>query len=130
MNKFPLTCLALLNISVLFGGSNLDAKIDYFFENFNVASNITSSEYIDSNLGVNFLGSSGAVRTNVYDVNPIHIQLPSFSAGCSGIDFTLGGINIASKEEMKEALKSIASNGIAYAFLLGVETVSPSFPLQ
>lgn len=122
MNK---TLLALLQISVLFGDNHLDKKIDQFFQNFNVASNVTSSEYLNSNLGVNFLGSSGAVRTNVYDVNPIHVQLPNFTAGCGGIDFTLGGINIASKDEMKKALKSIATNGIAYAFLLGVETVSP-----
>lgn len=125
MNKFLTTGLALLKISILLGDNHLDKKIDQFFQNFNVASNVTSSEYLNSNLGVNFLGSSGAVRTNVYDVNPIHIQLPNFTAGCGGIDFTLGGINIASKEEMKKALKSIATNGVAYAFLLGVETVSP-----
>lgn len=105
--------------------SKLEKKIDQFFQDFNIAANVTSSDYVDSNLGVNFLGSSGAIRTNVQDVNPIHIQLPQFSAGCSGIDFTLGGINIASKEEMKKALKSIATNGASYAFLLGIETVSP-----
>ena len=121
MNKY---FLVLLAISPLFGKS-LDKKIDEFFSSYNVAANNTSSEMIDSQLGVHFLGSSGAVRTTVYDVNPIHIQLPTFSAGCSGIDYTLGGINIASKDEMKKALKSIATNGIAYAFLLGIETVSP-----
>jgi conjugative transfer pilus assembly protein TraH len=125
MNKLLTAGLALLKISILFGDNHLDNKIDQFFQNFNVASNVTSSEYLNSNLGVNFLGSSGTVRANVYDVNPIHVQLPSFTAGCGGIDFTLGGINIASKDEMKKALKSIATNGIAYAFLLGIETVSP-----
>ncbi len=125
MNKFLTTGLILLKMSILCGENNLNKKIDQFFQNFNVASNVTSSESMNSNLGVNFLGTSGAVRTTVYDVNPIHVQLPNFTAGCGGIDFTLGGINIASKEEMKKALKSIATNGIAYAFLLGVETVSP-----
>ena len=116
--------MALLAASPLFSGG-LDDKIDAFFNRFNVASNHTSSELVDSKLGVHFFGSSGAVRTAVYDVSPIHVQLPSFSGGCSGIDYTLGGINIASREEMKTALKSIATNGVAYAFLLGVETVSP-----
>lgn len=125
MNKTLIASIAILNTSFLFAGDNLDKKIDQFFQNFNIASNTTSAEAINSNLGVNFLGSSGAVRTSVYDVNPVHIQLPSFSAGCSGIDFTLGGINIASKSEMKKALKSIATNGVSYAFLLGIETVSP-----
>lgn len=123
MNKWFF--VGLIALSAVQGFGELDKKIDEFFNRFNIASNNTSSELINSKLGVHFLGSSGVVRTNVYDVNPIHIQLPSFSAGCSGIDYTLGGINIASKDEMKKALKSIASNGLAYAFLLGVETVSP-----
>ena len=121
MNKY---LIALLAASPLLGKS-LDKKIDEFFNSYNIATNHTSSEMIDSQLGVHFLGSSGAVRTTVYDVNPIHIQLPTFSAGCSGIDYTIGAINIASKDEMKKALTSIATNGVAYAFLLGVETVSP-----
>ncbi len=76
-------------------------------------------------MGVHFLGGNGVARVNVYDINPVHVQMPSFSAGCGGIDYTLGGLNIASKDEMKKALKSIASNGVGYAFLLGIETVSP-----
>ena len=74
---------------------------------------------------MHFLGGTGVVRTAVYDVNPIHTSLPSISAGCGGIDYTLGGINIASSGEMKKALQSVLSDGIAYAFLLSIETVSP-----
>ena len=89
-------------------------------------SNTTSPELINSQLGVHYIGGTGEVRSGVYDVNPIHVSLPSFSAGCGGIDYNFGGINIASKDEMKRALKSIASNSVGYAFLLGLETVSPS----
>lgn len=110
---------------LLFGKSDLDGQINKFFDQFNIVANNTSSEYDNSSLGVNFLGAGGTVRTTVFDVNPIHVQLPSFSAGCGGIDYTLGGINIASAKEMREALKSIASNAVSYAFLLGIETVSP-----
>jgi conjugative transfer pilus assembly protein TraH len=125
MNRAILGSLLLLNVSSLFADGKLEGKIDQFFNQFNVASNTTSSEASNSQLGVHFLGNSGSVRTGVVDVSPVHVQLPSFSSGCGGIDFTLGGINIASKEEMKKALKSIATNGIGYAFLLGIETVSP-----
>lgn len=105
--------------------NSLDDKINSFFETFNTKANNSSPEFINSQLGVHFLGGSGTVRSGVYDINPIHTTLPNISAGCGGIDYTLGGINIASKEEMKAALKSIASNGVGYAFLLSVETVSP-----
>lgn len=104
---------------------NLDDKINAFFNAFNVNASISPPEKIDSQLGVHFLGGNGVVRTSVYDVNPIHVSLPSISAGCGGIDYTLGGINIASSGEMKKALRSIASNGLAYSFLLSIETVSP-----
>lgn len=119
---FPLALLLSLH-TLAFG--DLNKEIDKFFDNFNTKANTSSPEYINSQLGVHFLGGSGAIRTGVYDINPIHTSLPSISAGCGGIDYTLGGINIASKEEMKNALKSIASNGVGYAFLLGIETVSP-----
>lgn len=122
MNK--LLIIMILSVNSLAFGS-LDHEINKFFNSFNTKANTSSPEYINSQLGVHFLGGGGAIRTRVYDVNPIHISLPSISAGCGGIDYTLGGINIASKDEMKNALKSIASNGVGYAFLLGIETVSP-----
>jgi conjugative transfer pilus assembly protein TraH len=124
MNKLMQTIFLLLLPALSFA-SSLDSNINKFFDAFNVKANSSSPEYINSQLGVHFLGGGGAVRTAVYDVSPIHTSLPNISAGCGGIDYTLGGINIASKEEMKNALKSIASNGIGYAFLLGIETVSP-----
>lgn len=105
--------------------ADLDSKISSFFDAFNTTANRSSADYINSQLGVHFLGGTGTVRTAVYDVSPVHINMPNVSAGCGGIDYTLGGINIASKDEMKKALKSIASSGVAYAFLLGIETVSP-----
>jgi conjugative transfer pilus assembly protein TraH len=123
MNKFLQIALLLSIQTLVFG--NIDDQIDKFFNNFNTKANTSSPEYINSQLGVHFLGGGGAVRTGVYDVNPIHTTLPSISAGCGGIDYTLGGINIASKKEMENALKSIATNGVGYAFLLTIETVAP-----
>lgn len=125
MRQWLILSCTLLGSSTLLGKNSLEGQINQFFDQFNVVANNTSSEYENSSLGVNFLGAGGTVRTTVFDVNPVHIQLPSFSAGCGGIDYTLGGINVVSAKEMREALKSIASNGISYAFLLGIETVSP-----
>ena len=115
----------LLPYPLFSGDKDLDNQINKFFKTFNLKSNITTPESIDSQLGVHFLGGGGVVRSSVYDVKPIHTTLPTISAGCGGIDYTLGGINIASKAEMKAALQSIASNGVGYAFLLSIETVSP-----
>lgn len=81
---------------------------------------------ISDELGVNFLGGSGMVRADVIDLNPVHVSLPKFKAGCGGIDYTMGAIHIASGEEMMATLKSIIKNGAGYSFQLALETVSPS----
>lgn len=122
-STFKVLSIFLFLPSALFPDFN--KQINNFFETFNINRNSSSAEYINSQLGVHFLGGNGVVRTGVYDVNPIHTSLPSISAGCGGIDYALGGINIASSAEMKQALRNIASNGIAYSFLLSIETVSP-----
>lgn len=99
--------------------------MDRWYNSMNILVHQDSMEALNSDLGVHFLGGTGTVRSRVYDVSPIHINLPTFSAGCGGIDYTMGAINIASKDEMIKALKSIMSNAGSYAFLLGLEVVSP-----
>jgi conjugative transfer pilus assembly protein TraH len=99
--------------------------MDKWYNSMNILVHQDSMEVLNSDLGVHFLGGTGTVRSRVYDINPIHINLPTFSAGCGGIDYTMGAINIASKDEMIKALKSIMSNAGSYAFLLGLEVVSP-----
>lgn len=115
----------LIVLSPTCGFASFDDQINGFFDQFNIVANNTDPNFFYSQSGVHFLGGQGSMRAKVYDIDPVHIQMPNFSAGCGGIDYTLGGINIASKDEMKKALKSIASNSIGYAFLLGIETVSP-----
>ena len=104
--------------------STLNADL---LERFQIVNKHNSSEgVISDELGVNFLGGSGMVRSDVMDLNPVHVSLPKFKAGCGGIDYTMGAINIASGEEMMNTLKSIIKNGAGYSFQLALETVSPS----
>jgi conjugative transfer pilus assembly protein TraH len=96
-------------------------------ERFQILSKHNNADaFADEELGVNFIGGDGLVRADVVDINPVHVSLPKFKAGCGGIDYTLGAINIASGKEMLGALKSIIKNGAGYAFQLSLETVSPS----
>jgi conjugative transfer pilus assembly protein TraH len=124
IKTFLIGSLLLCYSSIFADG--LDQKIGTFFDKFNTVYNTSTPQAIHSQLGVHFIGGNGVVRTHVYDVNPIHVSLPTFSSGCGGIDYNLGAINMASGSEIKNALKGIASNAVGYAFLLGVETISPS----
>ncbi|MBX9744372.1 MAG: conjugal transfer protein TraH [Chlamydiales bacterium] len=124
MDRRWLSGILLMCCSSLFG--SLDQKTGDFFNKFNTVYNTSDPVAINSQLGVHFVGGNGVLRTNVYDINPIHVGMPTFSAGCGGIDYNLGAISMASGSEIKNALKGIASNAVGYAFLLGVETISPS----
>lgn len=126
-NKLIVCLILLLCPLMLFpeAKSSFGNKASEWFDKMNIVSNTTSSDSINSQLGVHYLGGHGTVKSGVVSTNPIHVSLPTISAGCGGIDYTMGAINIASKDEMKKALKSIASNGTSYAFLLALETASP-----
>ncbi|MCB1073687.1 MAG: conjugal transfer protein TraH, partial [Chlamydiia bacterium] len=105
---------------------SFSGKIQEFFDQTNIPANISEGDvFYDDVIGVNFLGGSGFVRTQVSDINPIHVSLPKLNVGCGGIDYTMGALNIVSKDEMKKALLNIAKNAGTHAFLLALETTSP-----
>lgn len=111
-------------LSLLFLSQALTAGL---LENLQILNKHNDGEIVASEeLGVNYIGGTGMVRADVVDLNPVHVSLPSFKAGCGGIDYALGSFNIASGKEMKKALKAIISDGVGYAFQLGLETMSPS----
>lgn len=116
-----ISVLAIVNVQA----RDIHRAMEDWFNRMNIVSNSSSPDFVNSQLGVHFLGGDGTTKMNTYSINPTHVSLPKISAGCGGIDYTMGAIHIASKDEIKKALKSIASNGAGYAFLLGIETVSP-----
>jgi len=118
-----LTCISSLDAKEK---KTLSGKIQEFFDQTNIPANISEPEaFYDDVIGVNFLGGSGFIRTQVSDVNPVHISLPRLNVGCGGIDYTMGALNVVSKDEMVKTLKNITKNAATHAFLLGLETVSP-----
>ena len=62
---FYLLSLPLLSPSLI--GKGMDDKINEFFDSFNTRANNSDPTYINSQLGVHFLGGGGTVRTGVYD---------------------------------------------------------------
>jgi conjugative transfer pilus assembly protein TraH len=111
--------IAILSLSSILNAGLLDRL--QIIDNHSKPDIVASDE-----LGVNFLGGSGTMRANVKDVNPVHVSLPKFKAGCGGIDYNMGAFHIASGKEMKEALKAILKSSVGYAFQLGMETATPS----
>ena len=70
-------------------------------------------------------GGGISVRGRVMNSKPLTVNLPGFDAGCGGIDIFNGGFTFINHQQLVETLKSIGSSAYGYAFLLGLETVSP-----
>lgn len=104
---------------------SLKGELDGFFHKFGSSSNVTSEGvYLGQTAGY-ATGGGVSIRNNVYNHDLANVSLPRIDAGCGGIDLHTGGFSFISKEQLVKAMKDTASNAASYAFLLGVETVSP-----
>lgn len=105
--------------------ANLNAEMNAFFDRFGAQSNITSAEIYEGQKAGYLTGGGLTVRNRVMDLKPMTINLPKFDAGCGGIDLYAGGFSFINDQQLIDALKGIGSSAAGYAFLLGLETVSP-----
>jgi conjugative transfer pilus assembly protein TraH len=54
------------------------------------------------------------------------MQLPKIQAGCGGIDIYTGGFSFINSKQLVETMQAISSNAAGFAFMLGLESVSPT----
>ncbi|WP_298325044.1 conjugal transfer protein TraH [Asticcacaulis sp.] len=72
-----------------------------------------------------YTGGGVFMRTPVRQANLAAITLPSFRAGCGGIDAFAGAFSHISAGEFVSTLKGIANNAAGFAFQIGIETLAP-----
>ncbi len=70
-------------------------------------------------------GGGMVVRSPIKTTRFVNAHLPNIQAGCGGIDIYTGGFSFISGKQIVETMKAVASNATGYAFMLGLETVSP-----
>src|ERR1700722_3305751 len=87
--------------------------------------NITPAEIYQGQKAGYATGGGVTIRNRVQNLHPATITMPSFDAGCGGIDIYAGGLSFVNGAQLEETLKSIGSASAAYAFMLALETVSP-----
>lgn len=122
MIKHLTTILVLLPLMVR---GDLNHELNQFFEKAGANVNVTSGEIYQGQKAGYMTGGGISVRGQIVNSKPVSINLPSFSAGCGGIDIFSGGFTFINHQQLVETLKSIGSSAMGYAFLLGLETVSP-----
>lgn len=107
----------------LYGDLNKD--LNQFFGKLGSSSHIDSAEVYNGQRAGYMTGGGLMTRNRVTDTQLVSVNLPKFDAGCGGIDIFAGGFSFVNHQQLIHALKSIATNAVGYAFLLGLETTSP-----
>jgi conjugative transfer pilus assembly protein TraH len=117
--------ICLLAFFPIVAKGDLNDELNRFFEKAGANVNVTSGEIYQGQKAGYMTGGGITVRGKIINSKPVSISLPSFDAGCGGIDIFNGGFTFINHQQLVETLKSIGSSAMGYAFLLGLETVSP-----
>ena len=113
----------LLFVLVLFLSSTKADILDNSISG--MLSNITQPQSISNNMAGGFMGGSLYLRTPNATVNFVTIDLPRFSAGCGGIDATLGGFSFISSQKLMAFFRKVIQQAIPVAFNLALNQLNP-----
>lgn len=105
--------------------AKLNDELNKFFDRAGASVNVSSGEIYEGQKAGYMTGGGITVRGRIMDTKPLTVSLPKFDAGCGGIDIFNGGFSFIDHKQLVDTLKSIGSSAYGYAFLLGLETVSP-----
>jgi len=123
MTKVKVILLLLLHFSPCFG--DLNKELNSFFDKFGSSVGVSSADIYDGQKAGYATGGGTIIRNRVMNSKLLTVNLPKFDAGCGGIDIFAGGFSFINNDQLVNTLKGIGSSAIGYAFLLGLETVSP-----
>ena len=98
------------------------------FKMVGAETNVSQGDLLYKSQAAGYYSGGGGmiVRSPVKSSQPMGVNLPEIQAGCGGIDIYTGGFSFITSDQLKEAMQAIASNSAGFAFMLGLESVSPS----
>lgn len=122
--KNRLISLLLLSVSS-FTQANIAGDLDAYFNQLGYASNVTAPAAFQSQAAGFYGGGSLYVRNPVRQYQLVQLDLPSYRAGCGGIDLFTGSMSFLSQEKLVDLGKQVMSNGGAYAVDVMLATTVP-----
>lgn len=125
LNKFVLVGLCLSLVLAPSAYSDVGHDLDNFFEGIGYSSNTTSPGAYESQAAGSYGSGSLVARNQVRQFQLIQLDLPSYKAGCHGIDLYTGSISFLKGDRLKELGKAVMSNSAAYAFDVALATTIP-----
>lgn len=95
--------------------ASVSTDLDNFFNGIGYASNVTSPAAFESQAAGFFGGGSLYARNQVRQYQLVQLDLPSYRAGCGGIDLFTGSMSFLSEQKLVDLGKSVMTNAGAYA---------------
>lgn len=105
--------------------ADVSKDLTKFFNKLGGASNISKpGAYEDQRAGF-YTGGNIFARNQIHNSQLATIQMPSYRAGCGGVDMFMGAFSHISSDKLVESLKAIGSNAGSFAMMIALEEMSP-----
>lgn len=125
MNGKRLGVLSVLLLSVHSAMAGVNSDLNSYFDDLGFQTNVTNPSAYNGQTAGYYSGGSVFTRDAVRDVQIAQIDLPSYRAGCGGIDMFTGGFSFVNSDQLVAVSKNIMNNAVGYAFNLTMETATP-----
>ncbi len=93
----------------------MSLDLDKFFNGLGYSANLTSPQAFEAQAAGFFGGGSLYARNQVRQYQLVQLDLPSYRAGCGGIDLFTGSMSFLSHQKLVDLGKSVMTNAGAYA---------------
>lgn len=123
MKKIIIT--ALLFFVSLPAFADVNSDLNSFFDDLGMATNVTAPHAYQGQQAGYYSGGSVFSRSAVRSVQLMQVDLPSFRAGCGGIDLFAGGFSFINSDELIKTMRNVMNNAKGYGMLLALEEVTP-----
>jgi conjugative transfer pilus assembly protein TraH len=114
--------LALFSIPTF---ADVNGDLNSFFDGLGMATNVTAPHAYQGQQAGYYSGGSIFSRNAVRNVQLVQVDLPSFRAGCGGIDLFAGGLSFVNNDELVKTMRNIMNSAKGYGMLLALEEVTP-----
>jgi len=123
MRKFLMSVICFVFAHSVF--ADVQGDIGTFFTKLNFEGNLTGASAYQGQEAGYYSGGSAYLRSQVKDAQFVHVDLPSYSAGCGGIDLYTGGFSFITSGELIKYFKQVMANAAGYAYSLALQTYIP-----
>ena len=105
--------------------AGIDEDLNQFFNELGYTSNHSAGgSYKGQSAGL-YTGGSLFARNTVRNTQLASVQLPSYRAGCGGIDIFTGGFSFINSDNLVQTMENIGNNAVSFSFLLALESMAP-----